>query len=273
MGELDDYLNGIEAETPAEEPTGESTTQAPAETPPEPEAAPPADQQQVSGQPRDERGRFATKADEPPAAPVGAPAAPPPSEHVPQTVPMAALLEERRRRQEAEARIAQQQAPQITDDTFYASPVAASQHLIGQQGQQLQQQIQNIRYELAEDFTRAQHEDYDGVRDAFVQKYEARDPWAIAVATQMGAMPNPAKFVYEQTKRQMTIGDDPRAYEDRVRADERAKVLKELQAQQRPRPAAPQVPQSLNSEPSEMQAATSQSFEPTPLGNIIPHNY
>ena len=233
MGELDDYLNGIDAETTPAEPTGEPTPPAPTEPAPStPEPAPPAEPQQGASQPpRDERGRFVAKADEPPAAPEGAPA--PPSEHVPQTVPVQVMLEERRRRQEAEARWAQaqqQQAPQITDDTFYASPVAASQHMIGQQSQALSQQIQNIRYELAEDFTRAQHEDYDGVRDAFIAKYEARDPWAIAVATQMGAMPNPAKFVYEQTKRQMTIGDDPQAYESRVRADERAKVLREMQA-------------------------------------------
>jgi len=272
MGELDTFLGNPEADTTPAEPTGETIAPpAPAEPTPPPadDTAPPAEQQQ--GQPRDERGRWAPKPGE--AAPQGTPpVAGTPDEH-PQTVPVAALREERRKRQELEARWAQlqQQYPQITDDNFYASPVAASQQMIGQQTQVLQQQIQNIRYELAEDFTRAQHEDYDNVREAFVAKYESHDPWAIAVASQMGAMPNPAKFVYDQTKRQMTIGDDPRAYEERVRADERAKVLKEFQQQQRP--AAPAVPQSLNSEPSEMQAATSQSFEPTPLTNIIPHNY
>ena len=276
MGELDEYLNSIdpEPETPAE-PTGE-TTPAPAEpVPPPADTAPPAEPQQGTSQrPRDELGRF-VKGEEPPpqaAAPV-APVVGTPDDH---PVPRSALIEERRRRQELEARLAQlqqQATPQVTDDNFYAAPVAASQQMIGQQTQVLSQQIQNIRYELAEDFTRAAHEDYDNVRDAFVAKFEANDPWAIAVASQMGGKPNPAKFVYDQTKRQMTVGDDPRAYEERVRADERAKVLKEMQAQQRPRPAAPQVPQSLNSEPSEAQAATSQSFEPTPLVNIIPHNY
>lgn len=276
MGELDDYLNGIDsgsdAETTPAEPTGETTPPPAPEPAPTPEPAPPAEPQQgASQQPRDERGRFA-KAEEPPAAPHGAPA-PVPPEPAPQTVPIAVMLEERRRRQEAEARVLQQQQPQITDDTFYASPVAAAQHMMGQQTQFLQQQIQNYRYELAEDFTRAQHDDYDGIRDAFIAKFEARDPWAIAVATQMGAMPNPAKFVYEQTKRQMTIGDDPQAYESRVRADERAKVLREMAQQQQVRPAAPPVPQSLNSEPSEAQSMTPLSFEPTPLTNILPHNY
>jgi hypothetical protein len=285
--DMDEILSGRtepEPPTPVAPPTGETEAPPPAaDAPQEPgaEPAPPAESQQqpptATERARDEHGRF-VKVDD--GTPATAPAPGEDSHHVPR----AAMLDERRRRQETEARLAQmeayiaslqqqqQQPPPLTDDNFYAAPLQTTQQIVGQQTQVLQRQIQNYRYEMAEDFTRTRHEDYEAVRDEFIKKYEAQDPWALAVASQMGRMPNPAQFVYDQTKR-ASVMTDPEAHENRIRADERARVLREVQQQQQQRPAAPNVPRSLNSEPSEVQPAGPQGFGPTPLTNILPQNY
>jgi hypothetical protein len=183
-------------------------------------------------------------------------------------VPVSALLEERRKRQEFEARLQQMQTPTVKDEEFWQAPVQTTQQLLGQHGQQVQQQIQSIKYELAEDLTRSLHDDYDAVRDEFIAMVEQQNPMAVAIAQQMGAQPNPAKFVYDQTKKlsALKIVGDPRSFEERIRADERAKLLIEMQQQGR---TPPSVPRSLNSEPSAPSPSTPDSFEPTPIGALF----
>jgi hypothetical protein len=221
--------------------------------------------------PRDERGRWVSNEAQTPAAQ--------PTHEEPRqqhTVPVAAMLEERRKRQELEARIAQMQQtaqPQVKDEDFWQSPVQTTQQMLGRTEQTVQQQIQNLKYELAEDLTRSQHTDYDEVRNQFVEKVHAGDPWAVAIAQQMGAQPNPAKFVYDQTRRlgQLEQIGDLNSYRSRIEAEVRAQVLKELQLQSRPQ--APVVPQSLNSEPSAALPSGHQGFEPTPLNNLFDRNF
>jgi hypothetical protein len=95
----------------------------------------------------------------------------------------------------------------------------------------------------------------------------------VAIAQQMGAKPNPAKFVYDQAKKLAALDmvGDPGAYEARIRAEERARVL--LEMQQQSRPVAPDVPRSLNSEPSAPTPSSATGFEPTPLGNLFERNF
>lgn len=248
--ELSEILNGTQPEpaspveiTPAphEEPAPTTTVEQPA-------------------QPRDERGRFASQ--EPPAET-------PPNEDRQHTVPVAALLEERRKRQELEARLAAQPPPpEVKDEDYWNAPVETTRKVVDYKTEQLQAHIQNVRYDLAEDFTRTLHPDYDQVRAEFIKRSEANDPMAIAIAQQMGRQSNPAKFVYDQMKRLSQLEPD---YETRVRADERARVLAELQKQGRK--PAPEVPQSLNSEPSAPSPSTPQSFEPTPFGALFDRQF
>lgn len=262
--ELAEILGGAPA--PAETPTASSTVEAapepdvaPSATPtPEPEATTTVAQPQAVA--RDERGRF-LKQQEPEPAPV--------VEERPQPmVPRAAMLEERRKRQELEARLNQQPAPQLKDDDFWQSPVQATQQMLAAQTQGLQQEIVNIKYQLAEDLTRTLHPDYDTVRDAFVEKVHAGDPWAVAIAQQMAAQSNPAKFVYDQTQKlaQVERIGDLQGFEARIRAEERARVLKELQAQ--PRGKEPDVPRSLNAEPSAV-VSSGEAYTVTPLSNLF----
>lgn len=244
--------------TPAPEPTPASTV----ETPPPQETAPTTTVEQPAERPRDERGRW-VKGEE-------AEAPPTPEEKPQPMVPRAALMDERRKRQELEARLhANEPAPpEVKDEEYWQAPVEATRKLVDHQGQLLQRQILNMKFELAEDLTRQMHTDYDEVREQFIGRVESNDPVAIAIAQQMVSKANPAKFVYDEMSRIAKLTPD---YEARIRAEERAKVLAEVgQMQKR---VAPDVPRSLNSEPSAPSPSTPGAFTPTPLGNLLPNQF
>lgn len=249
--ELSEFLESAPAPV---EPT------APVETPAqvEPVEAPATTAVQAE-KPRDEQGRFIPKAE--------------PIEERPHNVPVSALIEERRKRQELESRLAalEKPKPEVKDEDFWQSPTQAAQTLLRGQHDDIRQEVQSIRYELAEDLTRTLHTDYDTVRDQFVTLVEQKNPMAIAIAQQMGGQPNPAKFVYDQTKRLSALDavGDLSSYEARIRAEERARVLREMQ-----QPAPEQtVPQSLNSMPSAPTSTTPADFEPTPLTSLVGLNF
>jgi hypothetical protein len=248
--ELSEILGG----GPAPEETPVTST---VETPAAPVEAAPVEPTTTVEQPRDERGRFSPK-QEPVTAQV--------TEEKPHTVPVSALIEERRKRQELEQRLTQQQRQPVTDEQFWQAPAQATQQMLAEYQQAMQEQIATQRYNLAEDLTRTMHPDYDAVRDAFIAKVHGNDAWAQVVAQQMHAQPNPAKFVYDQMKRQTQLEQvgDLDSYKARLEAEIRAKVLMEMQ-----KPAAPQVPRSLNSEPSAPTPSTPSDFAPTPLGNLF----
>jgi hypothetical protein len=259
--ELSEILGGAPA--PVETAPIESTVDTPVVTPdvtPEPTTT----VEQPAIAPRDERGRF-LKQEQSAPEPVQAQT----EDGKQHMVPLSAMLEERRKRQELEQRYSQQQQPTVKDEDFWQSPVQATQQLLAGLQQQNQQELANIKYQLAEDLTRQAHADYDSVRDSFIAKVHTGDPWAVAIAQQMGAQPNPAKFVYDQARRiaQLETVGDLQGFEERIRADERAKFLLQQQAQQRP--VSPDVPRSLNSEPSASIPSSGESFEATPLGNLF----
>lgn len=222
-----------------------------------------------AAQPRNERGQFVAKPVETPVV-----EAPPPEKEQPHTVPVSVLQAERKRRQEAEARAAAlESAPppvEVKDEEFWDKPVEATRKIVAGSTQQIQATVQAIRYDIAEDAARSQFEDYDTVREAFIARHEAGEPAAVAIAQQMNGQANPARFMYEQTKRLEAVDKvgDLSAYEARIRADERAKVLIESGK----RPAPPSAPRSLNAEPSAVTPSDPASFEPTPLENLVTFN-
>jgi hypothetical protein len=227
-------------------------------SPIEPEAPTPvaAEPEAPVERPRNEQGQFVK------AEPV--------PEERPHTVPVSALTEERRRRQEAEARVAAlTAAPEVKDDDFWTAPVETTQKIVGQQAQQVQDQLRNIRYAMAEDITASVHDDFDQVRDKFVSLHAAGDPMALSIGQQMDSQRNPARFMYEQTKKLEAVEKvgDLKTFEARIRADERARVMAD--AGKRPQ----EVPRSLNSEPSQATPDDGQSFEPTPLENLVKFNF
>lgn len=241
---------------------------------------------------RDEQGRF-TKADEseaPPApepeleaeAPAEAPAepAPPPPEEPPKVepredfVPQAALMDERRKRQQYEQQLQALQrqledlqkpkqepvAAQPPGD-FWDDPQgfvsAAEKRAVEQAEQRINEQMRHQYATMCETIARSQYQDYDETRDVFLDRVKD-DP---VLRAELARAENPALFAYQTGKRLKEYARSP----DDIRKEIEAKVRAELAGQAQ---AQPQVPQSLNTETSPA-ASSEQWAGPTPLSNII----
>lgn len=260
-GDLDSVLNGSEPTVAAE------PIETPAAPEPQPEAvaeAPePVAEQPETGQPRDEKGRFAPKGEkEEGASP--APANEPPLDH-------AAVLGERRRRQEAEARLREMEArlasfqqPQphvqqpmaqqppaaieFNEDLYWSNP----QQFLAGFAQQIKngvlQEVQSIVPQIvtgttldrAEAAARARHEDYDGARDAFYQAAIVNQ----ALAQKAMAQADPAEFAYQEGKRLLEMAN----YGSTNEYIE-AEVARRL-AEAQPAQPAPVIPVSLADAPA-----------------------
>jgi hypothetical protein len=214
------------------------------------------------GQPRDESGRFAPKADqqpEPQAQPTPEPAQsapavqaapapvaqPEPAKAEPGHVPINALLDEREKRQKLEKRLADleqqtrqpQNIPSVTDD-----PEAFAQH----QQLLIQQTATNTRFETSELVARQQHGD-DPVQKAMDWAMQ-RSQESPAFAAEYLKQKHPIDWAVRQQKRHALlddIGDDPEAY--------RAKIIAEFQAANpapQPAPAAAASPQPAAAKPA-----------------------
>ena len=252
--DLDSILNGepAEIETPAApEPVAEP------EATPEPIAA--------EAQPRDERGRFAPKGETESASP--APVNEPPLDH-------AAVLGERRRRQEAEARnreleeqlkrfqqpAAQPYQPQpqpqgfeFNEDLYWSNPNqflgGFAQHIresiMNEVRQSAPSLIQEHSLNRSEQLARARHEDYDQAADAF-RNAAMVNP---VLRDKLFAQPDPAEFAYQEGKRliEMASYGSTNEYIE-------AEVARRLQAAQ-PAPPAPVIPVSLADAPASGPAA------------------
>lgn len=226
--------------------------------------------------PRDEKGRYTKQED----------AAPEPIEAVTESEPepieakeepaepqkpkedayKAAMLEERRKRQELEARMrAYEQAQSLPEPPpFWDNPEGAIDSRIERVRSELQQDYLNRYYNALESAARTRHPDYDEVRDVFIEQAR-QNP---VLAQQMNSHPDPAEFAYQQGKmlRELsTVGNDIDAYRKRVEAEVRARIEAEMRAK------TPQVPRSLNAEPSSPVQGGGQ-WAPTSLESLIGNN-
>lgn len=230
-GHLDNLLNGEPTEAPAE---------VIAETASEPETI---------GQPRGPDGKFLSTQETGVETPATEPEPVTPTEPVDdvQRGQYAALKDERRKRQEAEARAAdleakwlqaQRQAqPQEAEIDFWDNPQA----VIGQQFQQFKQQLrQELRQEqiteridASEVQARSKYADYDDALHAFRQAVQANP----TLAQQMTASPDPAEFAYKKGKTALDL-ERVGSIDDLLKS-ERAKWEAEARAAM---PAPPTLP-------------------------------
>lgn len=187
----------------------------------EPVAVTEPQEPETIGQPRDDHGRFASNQDtgvETPQEPAEAPVEPvPPTEQT--GLPpdeYKALKDERRKRQDAEARIAvleaqfqtaqQAQQPPEPEADFWDNP----QGVIASQVQRAvlealnaeKQQQQAKRIDESEASARAKYADYDDAFYAFRQAVQANP----ALAQQMAQASDPAEFAYTKGKTALELG-------------------------------------------------------------------
>lgn len=161
--------------------------------------------------------------------------------------PLAAVQDERRKRQEAEARLKQyeqqlaQRHEQAPPPDWYAEPDRAAQIM----QQQVQYTIVHNKVALSQDLAREQYADYDAMEQVFTEAAQQQPHlWQ-----QLYQHPNPAKFAYQQAKKlhaMREIGDDPEAYRQRIIADYQASQGQGQPPPQQPRATPrPQLPTSL----------------------------
>jgi hypothetical protein len=192
-------------------------------------------------------------------------------------VPRKHFVEERKKRQEYERQLAeykgqlsvyeqqaqrQQQAPAEKPDAsadFYADPLGFTEKRIAAAvGQQ--------RLELSQEMMRATKPDYDDMERVFLEAARENP----ALANQLRASPNPAKFAYDYAKHYAQVKDigGMEQYAEKIRAEERAKIEAEWKAKE----TAAQVAGVSKSAATIRGAVTSTeggSFAPTPLKAMV----
>jgi len=194
----------------------------------------------------------------------------------PRMVPVAALEDERRKRQELEQYLYQlsQQQPQQPqqpeedpNDIFWGDPVGLINSTLQEATTRLQREHQfeifQTRAELSREVMASRHEDYEDVEAVFLQAVD-QDP---SLAAKLGQSKNPAKFAYEEGLKLRQL-QDPDAYRARIEAEILAKYG--IQLGQQPGKKSPSPPPSLAMAPSAPMSTTEGYSGPTPLANLIP---
>lgn len=207
MSELAEFLEEQPAEappeaTPPEEvPTGE-------QVPPEAET-PPAEEQ-------------------PPEEPEGSPPEPEDASND-KSVPIAALLDEREKRQATQRELEElrkridekpETVPDVLDD---------QEGFVASMRSEMNQQAFSIRAEVSQEMMRTLHDDYDDVETKFLDM-AAENP---ELAQGMSSAALPAKFVYETVKKAEKLAqmENVDEFEAKTRAEIEAKVRAEMEAE------------------------------------------
>ena len=245
----------VKGETPAP-PAAETKTETPIETKAEPETK--------SERSRDESGRFAKAEEKPAEKPAEKPRA-----------DVAAIIAERRKRQEAEARyaelLAQQQKPTAKPSVFDNEDAAISARVNESNGP-----IREAIYKLSVKTARAIYKDFSEAEGAFLEAMD-RDPRLIEG---LRASDDPGEYIYSMgihVRELADVGGDLMKYRDKVIAasqaklDEQAKQMAamaaELETLKKSQAELAAVPRSLNGVPST--SAKAGDEDPEDITNIV----
>jgi len=169
-------------------------------------------------------------------------------------VPRKALIEERRKRQDYEKKLAEFEAkltelskprPQEPQQPRQMQPPpdpwTDPEGALAYERQQRAMELYETRVTLSEEIM-SQKPDYEDAKRAFIEAANA-DPM---LDQKLVRHPMPAKLVYEEGKRMLAlkeIGPDPASYREQLRQQLREELLAEMQAQQpSQQPAAPRAP-------------------------------
>lgn len=252
-------LLGDEPEKTPEQPEPEVKAEEPA---PEPET-PPEQPEAVAEEEQPDEGEAEEAEPETPDEPEPQPEA--------KSVPLAALQEERSKRQrleqELERRIkeAEEVREKEPEPDFFEDPQGALKRF----EQKMEERAIQDRIAISEEMVMAQvgKEKYDEALSAF-ESAVAENP---ALVAQMRAHKNPAKFAYDygnKTRLMQEMGDDPVAYREKLKADLMAEIKAEL-AKEQPAKALPKTT-SLAGAKSESGLKTPAWTGPTPLDDLLP---
>ncbi len=231
-------------------------------TEPEPKAEAPEEQpkaEEPEGEPKEE-----PEAEDPPED-TGEDDAPTPGATKDVMVPLRALEDERSKRQEAEKRLAAQEQPERPD--ALEDPEGAAKHIEGS----VDQKLADMRAEISLQMAEATIPDFTEVMGPDLEHWKSLANENPALLQQVMASPLPGKAAYDVVKQYRAlsaIGDDPAAYEAKIRADERAKIEQEQKAKKADETAS-SLPNSLADAPSKGERKGPEWAGPPPLDEVL----
>lgn len=244
---------GKRREASAPPPAGQQAAPPPPPAPPKGEEPKPEASKPEAAPQRAPDGKFAPKAE--------AEASAPPAEDAERNVvPVAALKDERAKRQKAEAEASrvlaemeaikreiaalrnqppaqsqpQAQQPEAPAPDFWTDPDAYFAHRLGEHERKIRADVINRHLGFSEAAARARHQDFDAALNEFAEAMRANP----MLREQMVNAPDPGEFVYQVGKRAMSVKPmlaDPEGYRRQIEAELRAK----LEAEYAARMAAP----------------------------------
>lgn len=119
--------------------------------------------------------------------------------------------------------------PYADPEGFIAHKLALQEEAFNRRLETMQQQATRQRLDASEVRVRAMHKDFDAAYAAFDQVAKSNPRFVEAMLEH----PEPAQYVYETGKKALVfreLGDNPESYLERIRKEERARVLEELKS-------------------------------------------
>lgn len=227
MGTLDDFLSGGEQPVVAEEEATETPQAAEAE-------ASEAAAEEPKGPVRDEKGRFAPKGEQE--------AAPPAAEEQP-NIPVKALQEERRKRQELEAKLAELESklnPPPPPPSIWEDEQGFGDHITETATQRaVQQATFNARLDMSEMMVRQAHPDFEEKKATFLQLMNETP----GLQQKALADPHPWNFAYNYVTTHQRMQEVSATSIDDLKAKLREEIKAELAAA--PKAETPPIPDTL----------------------------
>ena len=145
-------------------------------------------------------------------------------------VPIAALLDEREKRQAAQRELDQlrKQLSEQAPKQAIPDPLDDGEAYAGHINQVVEGKLAQSRIAMSQEFMRMTHEDYDTAEAKFIQMAQENP----ALIGQMQAATLPAKFVYDTAKKAEKLEklENVDEYEAKTRAELEAKIREELEA-------------------------------------------
>ena len=139
----------------------------------------------------------------------------------------AAIAAERRRRQEAEQRIAefeQKAQESVEKPDFWEDP----ESVIQERMQSVERKFENRFLNMSEHSARARHKDFDDVASYFFDELAAQNP---ALAQEALQAPDPYEHIYQTASKHKLVNDigDIESYKSKLRAE----IAQELEAEKK----------------------------------------
>lgn len=257
--------------------------------PAEPVSAPEAKPGEDNGISRDDKGRFAGKAERPEVTPepagekptVAPPPVAAPSQPPEGYVPIAALVDTRfearqakHERDELRRQIAELQKPKTEPVDFFSDPEGALNQRLQPFQQQFQQTVSSLTLRASKAEAVAVHgkQAVDEMDKALGEAMQAGDPEVHHLRAQMMNSDDPAGVAMDWFQRRRVlseVGTDPQAYREKLRAEIRAEMQAELNGGSPAPQPAPVMPSNLAGARNVGTRAGPAWSGPTPLTDIF----